>query len=221
MRRFRINIEAFLSSRGRTSTESPTPLLLLRTRRRPQRCPDQDLDYYYQEDQRTDLLKLVLYHLNSATAPKENRLAAIHAALEEFDHADDALHDEELDLRANHILLQKLTYAACIDPNSAELGYICSALEMVYRASRNRLAASFRDVSDVLLPVFVEMIRPPPNVAAMGGAKGKQWARSLMTSDEGDGSNESRGSSSKPSGGGVCGADGGHEEPERQRRRCS
>ena len=38
------------------------------------------------EAERSDILKLVLYDLNSAIAPKDIRLMAIHAALEEFDH---------------------------------------------------------------------------------------------------------------------------------------
>jgi hypothetical protein len=71
---------------------------------------------------------------------------AIQAALDEFDHDDDVLHDEELDLRADHILLQKLAYAVCVDPSSEEVGYICSAMEMVYRAGRTRLAQSFHEI---------------------------------------------------------------------------
>jgi len=120
-------------------------------------------DYYYDanDQNRLDLLKLILYDLNSAIAPREVRLMAIQAALDEFDHDDDVLHDEELDLRADHILLQKLAYAMCIDPSSDEVGYICSALEMVYRAGRTRLAQSFHEICDALLPLIVEMIRPP------------------------------------------------------------
>ena len=122
-----------------------------------------DEDYYYDanDQNRLDLLKLILYDLNSAIAPRENRLMAIQAALDEFDHDDDVLHDEELDLRADHILLQKLAYAMCIDPSSDEVGYICSALEMVYRAGKTRLAQSFHEICDSLLPLIVEMIRPP------------------------------------------------------------
>lgn len=114
-----------------------------------------------QSHNRTDILKLILYDLNSAVAPRDIRLMAIHSALEEFDHDDETLHDEELELRADHILLQKLTYAMCIDPNSVEVGYLCSAMEAVYRAGRTRLAQSFHEVCDALLPLFVEMIRPP------------------------------------------------------------
>lgn len=122
-----------------------------------------EADYYYDanDQNRLDLLKLILYDLNSAIAPREVRLMAIQAALDEFDHDDDVLHDEELDLRADHILLQKLAYAMCIDPSSDEVGYICSALEMVYRAGRTRLAQSFHEICDALLPMIVEMIRPP------------------------------------------------------------
>lgn len=116
---------------------------------------------------RTDILKLILYDLNSAIAPRDIRLLAVHAALEEFDHDDEVLHDEELELRADHILLQKLTYAMSIAPGSIEVGYIASAMECVYRGSRSRLATSFHEVSDALLPLFVEMIRPPPGWSSL------------------------------------------------------
>ena len=46
---------------------------------------------------------------------------AIHAALEEFDHDDELFHDEELELRADHILLQKLTHSMCINANLVEV----------------------------------------------------------------------------------------------------
>eukprot|EP00578_Thalassiosira_sp_NH16_P026118 CAMPEP_0181095532 /NCGR_PEP_ID=MMETSP1071-20121207/10565_1 /TAXON_ID=35127 /ORGANISM="Thalassiosira sp., Strain NH16" /LENGTH=1590 /DNA_ID=CAMNT_0023177911 /DNA_START=86 /DNA_END=4858 /DNA_ORIENTATION=+ len=136
---------------------------------------------------RTDILKLVLYDLNSAIAPRDIRLMAIHSALEEFDHDDEVLHDEELELRADHILLQKLTYATSVDPRSAEVGYICSAMEAVYRAGRARLAQSFHEICDALLPLFVEMIRPPPgHVPAGAGGTGRH-------DDEGNATGEGRG----------------------------
>ena len=47
---------------------------------------------------------------------------------------DELLHDEELELRADHILLQKLTYALCLEPGGAEVGLVCAALEAVCRA---------------------------------------------------------------------------------------
>lgn len=123
---------------------------------------------------RTEILKLILYDLNSTITPRESRLLAIRTALDEFDHNDQLLHEEELDLRADHILLQKLTFALSIDPRSDEVGYICSALEAVYRASRERLAESFHEISDALLPMFVEMIRPPRS-----SRKGRGMAFSL------------------------------------------
>ena len=126
---------------------------------------DDDDQYQYH---RTDILKLILYDLNSAIAPRKARLLAIRTALEEFDHDNELLHDEELDLRADHILLQKLAYALSIDPCSDEVGYICAAFEAVYRASKERLAESFHEISDALLPLFVEMIRPPPTTTRGG-----------------------------------------------------
>lgn len=125
--------------------------------------PDSDgyVGYDEKQQQRSDILKLILYDLNSAICPRDIRLLAIQAALEEFDHNDEALHDEELELRADHILLQKLTFAMSINPSSDEVGYITSALEAVYRGGRTRLAQSFHEICDALMPLFVEMIRPP------------------------------------------------------------
>ncbi|KAL7445788.1 hypothetical protein ACHAXM_011359 [Skeletonema potamos] len=146
-----------------------------------------DEDYYYDanDQNRLDLLKLILYDLNSAIAPREARLMAIQAALDEFDHGDEVLHDEELDLRADHILLQKLAYAMCIDPSSDEVGYICSALEMVYRAGRTRLAQSFHEVCDALLPLIVEMIRPPlPGKNSANKHKGSTAEEELVSNSE-------------------------------------
>ena len=147
-----------------------------------------DEDYYYDanDQNRLDVLKLILYDLNSAIAPREVRLMAIQAALDEFDHDDDVLHDEELDLRADHILLQKLAYAMCIDPGSDEVGYICSALEMVYRAGRTRLAQSFHEICDSLLPLIVEMIRPPlpgKHSLAVDKSRGSTGNRSTAEED--------------------------------------
>ena len=121
-----------------------------------------DDDAIYDDQNASDILKLILYDLNSAIAPRDLRLMAIQAAMDEFDHDDEVLHDEELELRADHILLQKLTYALSIDPKGIEVGHICSALECVYRGGRARLAQSFHEICDVLLPLFVDMIRPPP-----------------------------------------------------------
>ena len=124
---------------------------------------DDNVDVHRASDgDRTDLLKLILYDLNSAIAPRDLRLLAIRSALDEFDHDNEQWHDEELELRADHILLQKLTFAISVDPRHEEVGYICAALEMVYRAGKTRLAKSFHEICEVILPIFVEMIKRPP-----------------------------------------------------------
>ena len=50
-----------------------------------------------------------------------------------------------------------------MDPQHEEVGYICAALEMVYRAGKTRLAKSFHEICEVILPIFVEMIKRPPS----------------------------------------------------------
>ena len=113
---------------------------------------------------RTNTLKLILYDLNSAIAPREIRLLALRSALDEFDHDEELYHDQELEYRADHILLQKLCYALSIGEKEEEVGYICAAMEMVYRAGKKRLAKSFHEICECLLPLFVEIIRRPAMV---------------------------------------------------------
>ena len=121
--------------------------------------------------------------LNSAIAPRKARLDAIRTALEEFDHTDTALHDEELDVQADRILYQKLALAYAVSRSSdgvvagystgqegprqhngdadEELELIATALEMVYRASRSMVALSFTEVGRSMLPLCIDMIGNP------------------------------------------------------------
>mmetsp|Transcript_11068 Transcript_11068/g.17058 ORF Transcript_11068/g.17058 Transcript_11068/m.17058 type:complete len:80 (-) Transcript_11068:761-1000(-) len=57
-------------------------------------------------ERRSDILKLILYDLNSAIAPQNHRILALQTAISEFDHDEDHKHDEELDLHADKILFQ-------------------------------------------------------------------------------------------------------------------
>ncbi|KAL7469547.1 hypothetical protein ACHAXS_010752 [Conticribra weissflogii] len=146
---------------------------------------------------RTDQLKLLLYDLNSAIAPRSSRLHAIYAILDEFDHHDRTLHDQELDVRADQILLQKLTYALSVDETSDEVGYICHGLEMVYRGSKARVEVSFREVREAMLPILVDMVAPP---------KGRNISKEPM--QRGDGQN------GDPDGGRDGDANDGHVPEE-------
>ena len=86
---------------------------------------------------------------------------ALQTAISEFDHDQDYKHDEELDLHADKILFQKLAFAFHVDRSSEEIAMICTALEMVYRASRPRVALSFAELRESVLPIFVEMLGKP------------------------------------------------------------
>jgi len=99
--------------------------------------------------------------LNAAIAPSSARLEALKAVIEEFDHHDELLHDQELDLQADKILFQKLALLYSIDKGSEEVGLIASALELVYRASRARVALSFSEIGNAILPLFIDMIKAP------------------------------------------------------------
>ena len=97
--------------------------------------------------------------LNNAISPKEKRAAALQAAIEEFNHDNCHKHDQELELQADKILFQKISYCFTVHKHDEEMGLLACALEMVYRASRGRVALSFQEVQDSILPLFVEMLR--------------------------------------------------------------
>mmetsp|Transcript_600 Transcript_600/g.979 ORF Transcript_600/g.979 Transcript_600/m.979 type:complete len:892 (-) Transcript_600:103-2778(-) len=112
-----------------------------------------------EEESRSDIIKLNLYELNTCVGPKQRRLLAIQATLSELNHLDSKRHDLELELDADKILYQKLTFSFMVDRANIELGLIASALEMVYRGNRARLALSFGEVGESMLPLFVQIIR--------------------------------------------------------------
>jgi hypothetical protein len=86
-------------------------------------------------------------------------MAALQAAIEEFNHDNSHKHDQELELQADKILYQKIAYCFSVHKQDEEMGLIACALEMVYRANRGRVALSFQEIGDSILPLFVEMIR--------------------------------------------------------------
>lgn len=112
-----------------------------------------------EEESRTDALKVLFYDLNTAISPREDRISALKAVLDECNHHDHAKHDLELDLSADKILFQKLAFLFCVRKVDDEIGLLACALEMVYRASRERVALSFNQIGDATLPLFVDMIR--------------------------------------------------------------
>jgi hypothetical protein len=88
------------------------------------------------EELRSDFLKLILYELNTAISPRDKRLSALQAAIDEFNHNNLHKHDQELELQADKILFQKISYCFTVHKNDEEMGLIACALEMVYRANR-------------------------------------------------------------------------------------
>jgi hypothetical protein len=68
-------------------------------------------------------------------------------------------HDQELDLHADKIIFQKLAYCYAVRKHDEELGLLTRALEMLYRANRARVAISFHEVGESLLPLLVDMLR--------------------------------------------------------------
>lgn len=120
----------------------------------------------YQEPEfelnRPSFLRRMLTDLNLAIVPKENRISALKIVIEEVNHNEQDKHDEELDVHADRILFQKLAYAMAFDKSSEEVELICCALEMVYRASRSRVATAFNEFGLTVLPLIMMLIEGIP-----------------------------------------------------------
>lgn len=86
-------------------------------------------------------------------------MEALQAAIDEFNHDNCHKHDQELELQADKILFQKIAYSFVTHKNDEEMGLLVCALEMVYRASRARVALSFQEIGNSILPLFIEMLR--------------------------------------------------------------
>ena len=97
--------------------------------------------------------------LNSTISNRSHRMEALKAVLEEFNHSNMAKHDQELDLNADQILFQKLCLGFTTDKSDEEVGMICCALEMCYRANKFRVGMSFHEISEFILPLFIDMLR--------------------------------------------------------------
>ena len=97
--------------------------------------------------------------LVNAISPREKRLKAVNAALKEFSHNDPSQHNQELDLQADKILLQKIAFCYANRKYDEELGLLCYALEMVFRAHPSRVAISFHEIGESLIPLIVDMLK--------------------------------------------------------------
>lgn len=97
--------------------------------------------------------------LVNAISPREKRMKAVNAALKEFSHNDPSQHNQELDLHADKILFQKIAFCYANRKYDEELGLLCYALEMVYRAHPSRVAISFHEIGESLIPLIVDMLK--------------------------------------------------------------
>lgn len=122
-----------------------------------------------EEELRSDVLKMILYELNTAISPKANRIKALKAVFEECNHSDPSKHDQELDLHADKILFQKLALSFSVERYSEEVGMILGLLELVYRASRSRVALSYNEIGESILPLLIEIIRENVVAVSIGG----------------------------------------------------
>uniref|UniRef100_A0A7S1BEI5 Armadillo repeat-containing protein 8 n=1 Tax=Corethron hystrix TaxID=216773 RepID=A0A7S1BEI5_9STRA len=102
--------------------------------------------------------EVYVQQLTRAVAEKE-RLNAIISLREEFDHWDVVRHDREIEAGAALALMQKLGYALSVKGSDEEVVNICSVLEMVYRASSEKVASSFSSMGgSIVLPLMMRTI---------------------------------------------------------------
>ena len=84
----------------------------------------------------------------------ERRIAAITNACAEFDHWEVEQHDAELALGSANVLSLVLSMTDKDD----EIRMICAALEMVYRASCERVKVSFLEVGNAVVPLLLRLL---------------------------------------------------------------
>lgn len=98
-------------------------------------------------------VKRVLVELNKAIG-QERRIAAITNACAEYDHWDTDRHNAELQLGSANVLSLVLSMTEDDD----EIRMICSALEMIFRASTEAVRKSFQDVGPAVLPYLLKSL---------------------------------------------------------------
>lgn len=120
-------------------------------------------------------LKRLLNALNETTFPRKKRLAMTAECLYEFDHKYQPQHDIEIREGAASALFQKLAFALgmahglTLTPSDLipetessesdhEIAMICTALEMVHRASDAGIEESFVAIGRDFLPTIVTVI---------------------------------------------------------------
>jgi hypothetical protein len=108
------------------------------------------------------ILIIIIADLNAAIAPKKIRLEAIAFSLEFFNHDDQGAHDEELALGAANVLLSKLAYAFSVHPLDEEVFSVATSLNLILGgASREAVSKAFDEAGKSVIPLLVDMIRPP------------------------------------------------------------
>jgi len=123
-----------------------------------------------------DLITSFLYGVNEAIFPQEFRLRTLAEALYKLDHRDKQRHDHEIECGAANIFFQKLAFVVGIThgrPKSSsrkgvattseiksdhEVALICTALEMIHRASDSAIEQSFEEIGRDILPLMVKVI---------------------------------------------------------------
>ena len=107
----------------------------------------------YVRDKQYIQIRKVVDELSKAAGPEKQRLA-LSAALREFSHDDVARHTASLYLGA----ADALTLLLSMSDDEEEIRVIASALEMVYRADKEGIVYSYREVGAALVPLCLRLL---------------------------------------------------------------
>lgn len=107
----------------------------------------------YAKDERYDGIRIVVAGLNQAVG-REQRREALSRAVREFGHDDAVRHTASLYLGA----ADALTLLLSASDDEEETASIASALESVYRAEKDGIVHSYREVGAALIPLCLRLL---------------------------------------------------------------
>mmetsp|Transcript_1990 Transcript_1990/g.4020 ORF Transcript_1990/g.4020 Transcript_1990/m.4020 type:complete len:379 (-) Transcript_1990:63-1199(-) len=104
-------------------------------------------------------LELVIDNLNRAFISEE-RLEAVIAACELFNHNEESRHVDEIYAGADRALVKllKLSMSFAV-PDAEEIALLCKAINMIYRCPCKYVWTSYLDVAEILIPLYVQILR--------------------------------------------------------------
>jgi hypothetical protein len=176
------------------SSDPPVPKVIYHTPHNASIAPEEEEER--ERSMGSARIQRMLHRVNNTISQQSERIDAIDSLCNEFDHFDKAKHNEALNVCADEILFQKLTFAIMtgdrdhqINPgemdrenqkanecHDEEIALICCAIEMVYRGSRDAVQKSMTNIGMNMAPVLSQLL----NQKAISLAK-KQVSKSSTT----------------------------------------